>query len=182
MHNTPRTELGRGEAGLRAGETTRARPLAQSQTTVTLGGGGCDQRRALLGVRSSCSVSWSLWLLYTCTQCNPYYVLKLVIFLYLKGGLPNKVEGDLLLSGKKWMVSIHEISIPRLLPPPSLMPTPLSRAWGPRQSERPQRCSHGPWLLRTLRAVFYHGFTIYIPTKVVGRFPFLYIFCSIYSL
>lgn len=47
------------------------------------------------------------------------------------------------------MVSTHEISIPRLLPPPSLTTTPLNREWGPRHSERPQHCSHRSRLLRS---------------------------------
>ena len=33
---------------------------------------------------------------------------------------------------------------------------------------------------RNLRAVFHLGFTIHIPTKTFGGFPFLYILCSIY--
>ena len=35
---------------------------------------------------------------------------------------------------------------------------------------------------RKLHAVFHHGFTSYSPTKTVGRFHFLYVLYSIYSL
>ena len=35
---------------------------------------------------------------------------------------------------------------------------------------------------RNLRAVFHHGFTIYISTETEGEFFFLYILCSNYSL
>ena len=35
---------------------------------------------------------------------------------------------------------------------------------------------------RKLCAVFHHGFTIYMPTKTLGGFHFLYILCSNYSL
>ena len=34
---------------------------------------------------------------------------------------------------------------------------------------------------RNLRAVFHHGFTVYIPTETEGGFSFLYILCSNYS-
>ena len=33
---------------------------------------------------------------------------------------------------------------------------------------------------RNLRAVFHRGFTVHIPTKTFGGFPFPYILCSIY--
>ena len=35
---------------------------------------------------------------------------------------------------------------------------------------------------RKLHAVFHHGFTVYIPTKTVGGFYFLYLLCSNCSL
>ena len=35
---------------------------------------------------------------------------------------------------------------------------------------------------RNVHAVFHSGFTIYIPTKIVGGFLFLYILYGIYSL